>query len=42
MMFLFVQENLVANFVESKDIDAATKAVKDVKGPRYAAGCIFE
>lgn len=41
LMFSFVQENIVANFLESKDIDVATKAVKDIKGPRYVAGCVF-
>ena len=41
MMFSFVQENVVANFLESKDIDGATKAVKDIKGPKYVAGCVF-
>ena len=41
MMFSFVQENIVANFLEFKDIDVATKAVKDIKGPRYVAGCVF-
>lgn len=40
-MFSFVQENIVANFLESKDIDVATRAVKDIKGPRYVAGCVF-
>ena len=40
MMFSFVQENIVANFLESKDIDVAIKAVKDIKGPRYVAGCL--
>lgn len=41
LMFSFVQENIVANFLESKDIDVAAKAVKDIKGPRYVAGCVF-
>ena len=41
MMFSFAQENIVANFLESKDIDVATKAVKDIKGPRYVVGCVF-
>lgn len=36
-MFSCVQENIVANFLESKDIDIATKAVKDIKGPRYTS-----
>ena len=40
-MISFVQENIVANFLESKDIEVATKAVKDIKGPRYSAGCFL-
>ena len=40
-MFSLAQENIVANFLESKDIDVATKAVRDIKGPRYVAGYVF-
>ena len=41
VMFSLAQENIVANFLESKDIDVATKAVRDIKGPRYVTGYVF-
>lgn len=35
-------ENIVANFLESKDIDVATRAVKDIKGPRYLTSLVSQ
>ena len=34
ILLLFLQENIVAEFLESKNIDPAVKAAKDIKGPR--------
>lgn len=31
----FVQENIVNEFLDSKNTDTAIKAIKDIKGPRY-------
>lgn len=31
----FLQENIVTEFLESKNTDPAVKAAKDIKGPRY-------
>ena len=30
------QENIVTDFLESKDVETATRAIKDIKGARYA------
>lgn len=31
----FVKENIVNEFLDSKNTDTAIKAIKDIKGPRY-------
>ena len=30
------QGNIVTDFLESKDVESATRAIKDIKGARYA------
>ncbi|XP_078346401.1 eukaryotic translation initiation factor 4 gamma 2-like isoform X2 [Oculina patagonica] len=35
-------ESIVADFLESKDIDAATKAAKDIKGQRYLTSLVSQ
>ena len=35
-VMLSSQENIVTDFLESKDVETATRAIKDIKGARYA------
>ena len=38
------QENIVTDFLESKDVETATRAIKDIKGARYAVvdNCLLD
>ena len=38
------QENIVTDFLESKDVETAARAIKDIKGARYAVvdNCLLD
>ena len=38
------QENIVTDFLESKDVETTTRAIKDIKGARYAVvdNCLLD